>query len=110
MELDYTQITAVLSYKPGWFYTYEAGSGGKPYTTGVRDKVIIHARVEDSKQPGVMVNFKMGRVIPNVVRNDQQAFVDWVHDITIEAEMHEVNEFFRFAGVLLYDPHHVEQS
>jgi hypothetical protein len=101
MELDYTQITAVLSYKPGWFYSYEPG---------VRDRVIIHAKVEDSKHPGVMVNFKMGRVIPNVVRQNQQAFVDWVHDITIEAEIHETNEFFRFAGVLLYDPHHVEQE
>jgi hypothetical protein len=110
MELDFTQITSVLSYKPGWFYSFEPGHGGRPYTTGCRDKVIIHARVEDSKHPGVMVNFKMGRVIPNAVRNDTRMFVDWVHDITIEAEMHEVNEFFRFGGVLLYDPHHVEQE
>jgi hypothetical protein len=104
VDLDYTQITSVLSYKPGWFYTFEPG---------VRDKVVIHAKVEDSHQPGVMVNFKMGRVIPSVVRNSTQAFVDWVHDITIEAEIHEVNEFFRFAGELLYDPHRVtpvEQS
>jgi hypothetical protein len=105
MELDYTQITAVLSYKKGWFYTYEPGNGGKPYTTGVRDKVVIHAEVEDSRDPGTRVKFMMRRVIPNVVRNDQRMFIDWVHDITIEAEMHEVNEFFRFAGELLYDPH-----
>lgn len=100
MGLDYTQITAVLSYKKGWFYTYEPG---------VRDRVIIHATVENSKNPGEVVQFKMGRVIPNAVRNNTRDFVDWVHDITIEAEIHETNEFFRFAGELIYDPHKVTQ-
>lgn len=102
MDLDFTQLTAVLSYKPGWFYSFEPG---------VRDRVIIHATVQDSHSPtGEIVKFKMGRIIPNAVRDNQSKFVDWVHDITIEAEIHEVNEFFRFAGVLLYDPHQVTPS
>ncbi len=97
--MDYNKIAADITYKPGWFFTYEPG---------VRDQFVIHGEVADSRT-GDTVRFKMRRIIPSALPKDMFMFLEWVKDILIEAEIHELREFLRFRGVLLDGPHQVEK-
>lgn len=97
--MDITEIAKSITYKPGWFFTYEPG---------IRDQFVIHAEVIDSRT-GEIAHFKMRRVVPSALPKDTMSFLAWVKDILLEAELHELREFLRFNGVLVDDPHEVEK-
>jgi hypothetical protein len=40
--------------------------------------------------------------------DDEAVFLGWVRHQLIKAEMHELDEFFRYRGILVNDPHKEE--
>jgi hypothetical protein len=92
------QVISDLSYKPGWTFDFEPGRFFQP------PRLIITAEVLDSHDPERTVRFTMKRVIPKIIKTEEQ-FASWWEDIIIEAEIHEVREFLRYKGKLIDDPH-----
>lgn len=43
-------------------------------------------------------------------RIDEKQFVSWVFGVVMEAERHEAEEFFRYRGVQIYDPHKKDEA
>jgi hypothetical protein len=89
-------IIKSCSYKPGWSFDYEPG---------VHPFLLITARVPNSRGPGE-IEFTIKRLIPDDTRTLSAAQVcNWVKTMVIEAEVHEVREFFKYQGVVVDDPH-----
>ena len=86
-----------LSYKPGWKFTLNYRSTG-------RHSMWVTAKVQHSTTLE-WVTFDFERMIPKSVYDDLDGFLQWVEDITLEAEFHELREFLRFKGHLVNDPH-----
>lgn len=90
------QIIRDCTYKPGWSFDYEPG---------VHPFLLITARVPNSRGPGE-IEFTIKRLIPDDTRTLSAAQVcNWVKTMVIEAEVHEVREFFMYQGVVVDDPH-----
>jgi hypothetical protein len=91
------EIIKDCGHKPGWSFGYEPG---------VYPLLLIHARVPNSRGPGD-IEFTVKRVIPDYVRKlgSAAAIVQWVKEMVIEAEIHEVREFFSYKGKIFDDPH-----
>lgn len=83
-----------LRYKPGWEFSLRNEEWGP-----VLD---IHATVPHSVtlEP---TTFLFTRIIP--LMTSRTAFKNWVKTLLLEAEIHEMREFFRFDGELVDDPH-----
>lgn len=94
--MDVKEVVAGLDYKPGWEFRVEG------------DNLIIVAQVLHSltHEP---VKFRVRRIIPRVVRDNEQMFLSWWFDMLHEAEFHEMREFARYNGHLLDDPHASEK-
>jgi hypothetical protein len=86
-----------LSYKPGWKFTLNYRSTGR-HSIWVTAKVQHSATLE-------WVTFDFERLIPRSVYDDLDSFLEWVEDITLEAEFHELREVLRYKGNLVNDPH-----
>lgn len=83
-------------YKPGWSFDLESGDF---------PMLLITANVPNSRGPG-RIEFTVKRLIPDYVRRGSDAIItEWVKSMVIEAEVHEVREFFRYKGKLVDDPH-----
>lgn len=93
------KTVASLTYKPGWAFTYVPGDG-----TARPDMLVIRAYVLHSEtlKP---VTFEIKRVIPRSVKLYVPTFISWVEDMLMEAEIHEMREFFRYKGVVWDNPH-----
>jgi hypothetical protein len=89
------EIIGKLSYKPGWDFALEQRAG--------RDTLVIGATVQHSETLET-VRFQIRRLIPEVIIT-QEGLLSWVEDMLIEAEIHELREFFRYDGELVDDPH-----
>lgn len=85
-----------IKYKPGWEFTHQFKEWGH-----VMD---IHATVPHAVTLEPMT-FLFSRVIPIGVESDEALFLKWAKAILVEAEVHELDEFFRFRGELVNDPH-----
>jgi hypothetical protein len=94
--MDVHKVVADLDYKPGWEFRVE------------ENNLIIIAQVLHSLtfEP---VKFRVRRIIPRVVRDDEKMFLSWWFDMIHEAEFHELREFARYKGELLDDPHAAEK-
>jgi hypothetical protein len=95
--MDYQHIIENITYKPQWTFTY-GEKHGHPW-------LYITAAVPHATT-GKPVKFRMQRIIPaNLIHEEPIPFMEWVKLLIIEAELHEVDEFLRYGGVLLSDPH-----
>jgi hypothetical protein len=94
--MDVKEVVAGLDYKPGWEFRVEGDSN-----------LIIIAEVLHS-QTFEPVKFRVRRIIPRVVRDNEEFFLSWWLDMLHEAEYHELREFARYNGELLDDPHAAE--
>jgi hypothetical protein len=94
------EIIKDCEHRPGWSFDYEPG---------IYPLLLIHARVQNSRGPGD-IEFTVKRVIPNYVRRlgSAAAIVQWVKEMVIEAEIHEVREFFKYKGKVFDDPHELK--
>jgi hypothetical protein len=82
-------MAAKLSYKPGWHFWIEED--------GRRPRLVLKASVLHS-QTLEPVSFEVRRLVPAIAQGSTRAFVSWAKDITEEAEIHELREFFRYDG------------
>lgn len=91
------QIIKDCTYKPGWTFDYEPGEW---------PMLLITARVPNSRGEGE-IEFTIKRVIPDHVRKLGSAagICEFIKTCVIEAEVHEVREFFMYQGIVVDDPH-----
>lgn len=105
------ELVEQITYKPGWKFEYvPAASYGWPaqYTLGIDPfspgVIIVTARVPDSRQPDREIEVSGRYIVPEYL--DESYFIKWFKDgVILPSEFHEVDEFFRVAGVLVNDPH-----
>lgn len=92
--MDYGERVRKIRYKPGWKFTYKMTDWGPT--------IDIHATVPHSVtlEP---TTFLFTRLIPELPGED--LFKAWVKTVLAEAELHELDEFFRYDGKLVNDPH-----
>lgn len=72
---------------------------------GVTLYVICHT--EDSRHPGRPIEIHHPTVIPDEYLNDDRAMVSFIRQCLIRLAIHEIDEWFRFDGELVNDPHGV---
>lgn len=95
--MDIAEAVSGLSYKPGWRFNLEYGSGGRYWLCITA--AVLHSQ---TLQP---VTFEVKRIIPRIALDDLVAFLSWWEDILAETEFHELREFARYKGELIDDPH-----
>lgn len=94
------QIVDLITYKPGWSIIL-AQDKLDPYG---RLYVQIAASTPDSTNPSNVVPWKSAKhyLSPFMCR---QEIVGTVYHAIERAELHEMNEFFRYKGASIYNPH-----
>lgn len=110
-HLKWEQFFKDFSYKPNWEFDYIHEVDWDI------QKVVITMRVPDSRRPVPEAEFDvMGRrqVIPMVPVSKtvilgrfagEQYAKDYIRHHIIDMEIHEVEEWFRYKGELVFDPH-----
>lgn len=92
-----------FTYKPNWRFTYY-----DDFTPMVQ----IDMRVMDSRQPApdprktVVVNQKLS--LPPRWHGEEYA-LDFIRSVIRKMEDHEVDEWIRYRGELVFDPHKEDQ-
>jgi hypothetical protein len=94
-----------ITYKPGWRFEVSSSYG----STGSPDAISLYAyhRQPDANRSGEMVQL----VCPTSWTEDELSdltdaqLVDRIRRLIIEAEMHEVEEWLKFDGICVVDPH-----
>jgi hypothetical protein len=94
------QIIDLITYKPGWMIILEHDQldpDGRLY-------IQIAAATPDSTNPANVVPWKSAKhyLSPFMCR---QEIVGTVYHAIERAELHEMNEFFRYKGASIYNPH-----
>jgi hypothetical protein len=90
------EAIADCAYKEGWSFGFEPGDF---------PMLLLTANVPNSRGPG-RIEFTVKRLIPSyVLWGSELVITHWVKAMIIEAEVHEVREFFRYKGELVDDPH-----
>jgi hypothetical protein len=98
--VDTEKTISKLSYKPGWTFAHCKDQ--------FYDVLVISGLVPDSRNPSRMLAFETRRPIPRYLQNASQGeFLSWVGQLLLEAEYHELREYFRYDGKLVDNPHKV---
>ena len=92
--MDYSAAVSKIKYKPGWSFHHVNDEWG--HTMRIMALVPHSVTLEPTL-------FQFVRIIPPLP--DETAFKGWMRVILKEAELHELDEFFRFDGELVNDPH-----
>lgn len=95
--MDYGNLISRIKYKPGWAFRYFRDEWG--HWLQIRATVPHSGTYEPT-------TFTFNRLIP--VLPDTRLFLSWVKSVLMEAELHELREFFQFDGDLVDDPHKAE--
>ena len=97
--LTTTQIQeqlARISYKPGWsFRAYDGRWEGQ--------HLVITTEVEDSYRPGETTTLDVHSMLPPMA--DADALHAWLAWRLQRIETHEMREFLKLDGKVLFDPH-----
>jgi hypothetical protein len=89
-------VLADLTYKPGWtFSVYDGDWEGQ--------HLAITARVPDAVRPPAMVVLDVHSQLPPIP--DEAYLVRWIAWRLGRIELHEMREFLRLRGAVVYDPH-----
>ena len=94
--IDLEKMISKLSYKPGWTFGFQHDR--------FYDVLILGGIVPDSRDPGKMLPFSTRRPIPDFLLT-REHLLSWVRQLLLEAEYHELREYFRYDGELVDDPH-----
>lgn len=94
-------ILSNISYRPNWEFSLIEGDPEGP-------KLRILATVENSYQPGKMLDLGISTYIPPC--RDEQAFLDFLAYRLGRVEIHEAREWLRYKGELVDDPHKEEAA
>lgn len=87
-----------IEYKPGWELRLEPGD----YMSA---KLVITLNADDSRRPGHDVSIRAQHVVYPEMFSHEAEFIRFVRYKILEAEIHEVDEFLRYKGALVNDPH-----
>lgn len=69
----------------------------------------IHADVEDSRNPGQRIVVTTPTLVPeDMDLADETLFLSFLRQALIKFAIHEVDEWFRYRGKLVNDPHSAE--
>jgi hypothetical protein len=99
-------IVARLTYKESWQFVIHSCYNGYGAPTSGLVFGIVHYEpnvMEPSKRVPVTISEGVGRSKIDTMTDLE--IVEWVRDMIVKAEMHEVNEWFRFDGRCVHDPH-----
>lgn len=96
---DVAALVASLAYKPGW--TFKLGGP-------LRGFLCVFARTPDSQNPGS--DRTTQHMFPLPAMTDARAFLRWVFEQLMLAELHECGEFFAAAGHKPFFPHHQDEG
>lgn len=87
---------ARLSYKPGWeFAVYDGRWEGQ--------HIVIRTGVVDTYSPGEMVVLDVHSMLPPM--RDVAQLEEWLAWRLGRLEVHEMREFLKRDGVVIFDPH-----
>ena len=92
-------LVAQITYKPGWQVLFELDKlgGNRPY-------IQISAATPDSTNPAKVVPWRSAKHYLSSFMCRQEVIGTVYHAIE-RAELHEMNEFFRYKGASIYNPH-----
>jgi len=94
-ELECITIISNISYKPGWTF-------GTKFEKG---KFLFSLKVEGicstNKTPFGATKFET----PDYESMDEMDLIKWVYEKVRWFERHEMDEWFEYKGVKIYDPH-----
>lgn len=96
-------ILARFTYKKGWrFKSYTRCRG--PYAEVV---LKISITTDCADRPGEVIELSGTYTVDGLVAKsyDERRWLLWLRERIIEAEKHEVDEFFQIGGVKIFDPH-----
>lgn len=99
---DMQMVLDDLEYKPDWAFMMGLEWPATLYLT---------RRVPDSTRPDhPMVKVIAAVIVPPPMRTGNgYTFLQWVKGEIRKQEIHEMDEFLRYKGELLHDPHHRDQ-
>jgi hypothetical protein len=108
--LGLTEMRAMLAkvrYKPGWSFYLKEVTPESYYFDGCAS-VTVFCDVPDTYHPEFTVQISASYPVPYYLP-DEEAFLHWLRGYVINAvEQHESDEWFRYEGVLVNDPHAVK--
>lgn len=96
----YRRLVAGMAYKPGWVFKV-AGPLGRV--------LCVFATTPDSLAPWQSRTTQHQFPLPDDDLDDR-AFVRWVFDRLLLAELHEAGEFFTVDGFAPFFPHHQDEG
>jgi hypothetical protein len=85
-----------LSYKPGWSWAVWDGRWEGQH-------IVIGAKVPDAYNPGEFVVLDVHSMLPPM--RDTAALEEWLAWRLGRLEVHEMREFFKRDGRVIFDPH-----
>lgn len=107
---DIAQVIKDIAYKQGWTFEFKDSSCAETHEHEQQAWPTLHitARVPNARGEGE-IEFTVKRLIPDFVLKDSAAIlVSWVKTQIQGVEFHEVDEFFKYKGKLVDDPHQVK--
>lgn len=98
--LEFMAIIGNIDYKPGWYFRTDIEEGRMWFQVGVTEE----AEISFDPIAGKKVPWRGAKhyLSPHMCRNEIVTAVKHAID---RAEMHEVNEWFRYKGRSIYNPH-----
>lgn len=99
---DFSDIVALIKYKPGWTIFVERDD--KRSYVQIAVSAETEAAMDPTGKTDVRTPWKSGKryLSPHMCR---QEVVGVVFGLIKDAEMHEVHEWFRYRGSSIYNPH-----
>lgn len=98
--IEFGILIGQVSYKPGWYFRAGIENGRMWFQVGVTDEAeISFDPIEGKKVPWRGAKHYLS---PHMCRNE---IITGVKHAIDRAEMHEVNEWFRYKGKSIYNPH-----
>jgi hypothetical protein len=96
------EILARITYKPNW--TLEVWGDHLHVAADVGDAAVPAVPVvPDVSDPRKIVKIAIGRTIPEDLK--EADFVDFIRHAITDLELHERDEWFKFDGVPVKEPH-----
>ena len=98
--LEFIALISEITYKPGWYFRTGVEEGRMWFQVGVTEE----AEISFDPIAGKKVPWRGAKhyLSPHMCRNEVVTGVKHAID---RAEMHEVNEWFRYRGASIYNPH-----
>ena len=97
---EFKSIIEQITYKSGWYFRTGVEFGRMWVQVGVTEDAEISYDVIEKKRVGW--RGAKHYLSEHMCRNE---IVSTVHHAIVRAEMHEVNEWFRYKGRAIYNPH-----